>query len=1068
MPFFKFTTPRFVLPLTSSGSGMLEEYPVVQSVTPILVYRYTGAGCGPTFWNPDKGNILNTLGSGTDPTLNKPAPFTLSGERAVGYNYGKYHREGGAVSSFGNIDNVGTRFDFILEIAVKMPPTADYDETILAKWDSSTNTGYKLWREAATRRIKLTLGDGVGTVDIQASAGWGIRTADDSTWYYYIFYVDREHPSISTGARFTVNASNNASYDVSGIGFTYTTSLLTIGASSTAPLQEFGGDVTYVALYRSPEGWLDRSDTTEYTRFVRERTCKLWGIYPTYAEGQQYPTLLDRSGVTTDGGTAMLDIYSETDGYSHGHLVGRLWNRVCKRKSKNNEIYIGLLPELGSGTGYNGYNRFDALADSEDFSDVGWTKTGATISTNAVASPIDDVIADAINGTAIDESHGVEVISTDGSGWVTVFAKKGEVDFLYIESSNAFNPNGPQWCYFDLNNGTVGSRLVNTSNGGQLIRGLDAYMMQEYQDGWFRCGIGSYNGNPTTFKIYAVDSDQGIQGPTYTASTNPQIYLWGAQHNNYMLYVCSYRRKDSRNDDIRFSAIDNMGPQDEEGLIKLSMFMEGNQNQDSNLFFSATAGGDISIGTSYTNHQGGIWPAPSAYISYSLSLNGSYNDPSLILNDGYSHEIALEWRPTDNDFDDILYLDEEAIDSGQGPLNQGTSLETMFVGNIEFGGLIWGIEFRTLDDITGPIVCNQAPASLETNVDRLTNITFDIVDPETSVDPDSITLGGELTPLIYSDGTFYSPFDNPNSSISPTSIPEGDGYHIVLDRNGWFGSGEAFSVEVIAANNCRKISGDSFGFTPMSTNGPDAYDPYPPDGYSNVDRNIIVDAIIVDGYYPIDPDTVEFVIEGNTAYQSGSFISPYDGPGSIVLADSYGGKDGYRVYVDKIGVYVNNDTVEFRIQAEDISGVEEGSTYSFTTENDITKDIGVSIEEGLGTGFVPAYDGATGAFVPPYNGPLSQMYPDSSDGYDGYSFIIQKTSQWDEAVRVSVQVGNASFENTMADEFEDNLYNRDPLPFALDVSRTSLARFRIRLSDESPELGPDWEVFAMGGEAPVY
>jgi hypothetical protein len=77
-------------------------------------------------------------------------------------------------------------------------------------------------------------------------------------------------------------------------------------------------------------------------------------------------------------------------------------------------------------------------------------------------------------------------------------------------------------------------------------------------------------------------------------------------------------------------------------------------------------------------------------------------------------------------------------------------------------------------------------------------------------------------------------------------------------------------------------------------------------------------------------------------------------------------------------------------------------------------DVFISIEEGYGSGFNLAFDGDTTSFVAPYNGPDSYAgyvpgTGSGEDAYEGYNFIIDKTSNFPAETRISVQVCSTSF-----------------------------------------------------------
>ena len=100
------------------------------------------------------------------------------------------------------------------------------------------------------------------------------------------------------------------------------------------------------------------------------------------------------------------------------------------------------------------------------------------------------------------------IISFTSTSTVSVYAKKGSYNFLRIAISSI-----PEQCYFDLENGIIGT----TSN---LISSDIKYI----NNGWYRCSMTFNNSNGTGVYIQPVETDGGIgnSGTGYIFVQYPQ------------------------------------------------------------------------------------------------------------------------------------------------------------------------------------------------------------------------------------------------------------------------------------------------------------------------------------------------------------------------------------------------------------------------------------------------------------------------------------------------------------------------------------------------------------------
>jgi hypothetical protein len=160
--------------------------------------------------------------------------------------------------------------------------------------------------------------------------------------------------------------------------------------------------------------------------------------------------------------------------------------------------------------------RTNLMLQSSDFGNVLWTKSNATITSDAITSPDGTLTADKLVENTATNSHFVfqnSACATATSYTYTVFAKKGERNFLSIF---CINTAAAANTFFNLNTGVV----VSTSAGATSS-------ITPFGNGWYRCSVTTTTTSVTT-GIYAGVSADGINS-NYTGDGTSGIYLWGAQ-----------------------------------------------------------------------------------------------------------------------------------------------------------------------------------------------------------------------------------------------------------------------------------------------------------------------------------------------------------------------------------------------------------------------------------------------------------------------------------------------------------------------------------------------------------
>ena len=167
--------------------------------------------------------------------------------------------------------------------------------------------------------------------------------------------------------------------------------------------------------------------------------------------------------------------------------------------------------------------RTNEVLYSEEFNDLSWNKSDATISANATNSPSGNLTADKLIEGTLNGFHYVNRNITNSNSLFTfsVFAKKSERNFLYLQAfatipnNFAYTPSA----YFDLNNGTVGT--VNTATAS----------IQDYGNGWYRCTLNCTSIFPQTSAsvgMYIMTATSNLNS-SYLGNGTSGIFIWGAQ-----------------------------------------------------------------------------------------------------------------------------------------------------------------------------------------------------------------------------------------------------------------------------------------------------------------------------------------------------------------------------------------------------------------------------------------------------------------------------------------------------------------------------------------------------------
>lgn len=522
-------TPTFQLFNGDSSVLNVPSELYIHGVTKDPVLRYNAQDASVAAWPAwDYGVDLSLVGSGTDPVVNDGSPLTGSREDSVAFQEGKSYQEATAGSA-----NLTTE-DMVIEALVKVVHTSG--TTYLA--GNSVNGVDAGWHfvQTAGGSLQLKLDDGA------TSANVGSSNLSDGAWYHVMIFVDK-----SGSAQVYINGSaSGAAVSFASVGNITNALKFTVGAAPNLA-GGFGGNIAYLSMWVH-DAWLDThlQATVAETRFLQ-----ISGIYPQIANGSALPSTRARAS------NAYLDKVENNE--IKLYRMGDGWLRVCTREDLNGVPIRGFLPELADE---------NELLWSEDFSNAAWTGTRlASFDTDGQISPDGSTTMDGLVGTAVDNTHYVtqSISSSAATHFVSVFAKPGDQDWLYIESPSVANAN----CYFNVSTGEVGT-------AGAAATG---HISRKYKNGSYKC-IMQYTGGAAAhdhnFYAAAADGDNTYLGDGSTVN----LWLWGAQHwHTVAVPFLSYIKTESSiatraADVLRFQMDDGNFPETFRGTMKVDFLSD--------------------------------------------------------------------------------------------------------------------------------------------------------------------------------------------------------------------------------------------------------------------------------------------------------------------------------------------------------------------------------------------------------------------------------------------------------------------------------------------------------------
>ena len=321
-------------------------------------------------------------------------------------------------------------------------------------------------------------------------------------------------------------------------------------------------------------------------------------------------------------------------------------------------------------------SRTNLLPYSEYFE--GYSNAGATFTTNSIASPEGVVNATTFEGdgtlTYIRLAHSITFPSA-GDYTISVFAKAGNNDFLFLNFEGFTGSSGVTLAYFDLSDGT-------TPTSGASIEAVGT-------DGWYRCSItatidaGDLGGN---IVLLNTPSTSGVFFPTAGDANGKGVEIYGlqAEAGSYPTsYIPTYGSSVTRSADACNSGSLSSTFDDSQGVL----FVEFNPS------FPEASSRQITINDSTYSNRIILEVRESATkIKALLSSGGSatFDVTKNISVVDTTYKVAIKYSATDTAF----FVNGEKVASSTGTIAMPTGLEYLsFTGRYNDNALAF--ESRT-------------------------------------------------------------------------------------------------------------------------------------------------------------------------------------------------------------------------------------------------------------------------------------------------------------------------------------------------------------------------------------
>ena len=171
--------------------------------------------------------------------------------------------------------------------------------------------------------------------------------------------------------------------------------------------------------------------------------------------------------------------------------------------------------------------RTNSLTYSEQFDNAIWTTNGlnVTVSANSTTAPDGTLLADKVIPLSTTSKYIFQNTQvTSGQSYTySIFAKKGEYDFLQIVMDSTGFAGSTDWFNVDLTNGTFGNQIINSITDKSIT---------SLTNGWYRITVTKVATSTTSSGrviLSPLNSNYNSRLPSYTSDETSGIFLWGAQ-----------------------------------------------------------------------------------------------------------------------------------------------------------------------------------------------------------------------------------------------------------------------------------------------------------------------------------------------------------------------------------------------------------------------------------------------------------------------------------------------------------------------------------------------------------
>jgi hypothetical protein len=209
------------------------------------------------------------------------------------------------------------------------------------------------------------------------------------------------------------------------------------------------------------------------------------------------------------GVSATLDLNFRGQGYSAA-MAGYTFNQLIDFTRTTAGTYVDSTGKIVSTPASR-----NLLLVTQELDNGAWTKSGSSITANAVAAPDGTLTADKINEDTSFAEHKASQSATVAAGSVTlsVYAKAAGRGFLAIRENI---------------NGTFVNTFFNLATGAVVSTGASrTSSISSVGSGWYRCAVTATSAGGSVNCGFDVSSNGS--DVVYTGDGTSGIYVWGAQ-----------------------------------------------------------------------------------------------------------------------------------------------------------------------------------------------------------------------------------------------------------------------------------------------------------------------------------------------------------------------------------------------------------------------------------------------------------------------------------------------------------------------------------------------------------